>query len=219
MSDTCPNITEDQLASKMMEIINNNPEMKTVINTALETCDIIGGRKGRKGKMLKGGDRKGLIKGVLYAIIAYLVALIALSSGVVTVTKGLEMVMNGECYEFGNRFWSNIGYGNPVCNNFISLTNTIIGALQANPEAIQNLIKIVGAVSAAPFAAIKGVDALASTIDNAITTGKAQAIDNGNNIPMLTERQPQPYGGKTRRKRSSRKKSRKSRTKKSRRNK
>lgn len=216
MSDKCPNVTEEQLASKMMEIINNNQEMKTVIETAIKTCDITGGRKG---KMLKGGDRKGLIKGVLYAIIAYLVALISLSSGVVTVTKGLEMVLNGECYNFGNRFWANIGYGNPVCNNFISLTNTIIGALQGNPEAIQKLIKIVGTVSAAPFAAIKGVDALASSIDNAITIGQSQSIDNSNNIPMLIERQPQPYGGKSRRKRSYRKKSRKSRAKKTRRNK
>jgi hypothetical protein len=219
MSDTCPNITEEQLASKMGEIINNNPEMKTVINTALETCDITGGRKGRKGKMLKGGDRKGLIKGVLYTIIAFLVALMSLSSGAVTVIQGIEMVIKGQCYHMGNLGLSFFGLGNPVCEQFRSMTNIVLRALTADPQAITNLVAIVAAVTAAPYAAINGVDALASRIDNAISTGQVQALYTGNNIPRLTDRPPQPYGGKSRRKRSSRKKSRKSRAKKSRRNK
>ena len=218
MSDTCPNITEDQLASKMREIINNNPEMKTVINTALETCDITGGRKRRKGKMLKGGDRKGLIKGVLYAIIAYLSALVTLSSGVVTVMKGIEMVRNGECYGFGNSLLSRIGFGNPVCEQFKSMTNLVLRVLTGDAEAISQLIGIVTAVTAAPYAAIRGVDELATRIDNAISSGQ-QTIGYGNNMPRLTDRPSQPYGGKTTRKRSYRKKSRKSRAKKSRRNK
>lgn len=218
MSYTCPNITEDQLASKMREIINNNPEMKTFINTASEICYINGGRKGRKGKMLKGGDRLGLIKGVLYTIIAFLVALMTLSNGSVSVAQGLRMVANGECYQIGNLGWSYFGLGNPVCNNYISLHNTVIRSLTGDQEAITYLIGIVTKFLGAPYAAIRGVDLLASRIDNAITTGQ-QAIGNGNNTPMLRDREPRPYGGKTRRKRSSRKKSRKSRAKKSRRNK
>lgn len=161
--------------------------------TAFDTCpDIMkgkmdGGKKRRKTRRkMHGGwpPTRAEIRTALWVVISVLFLYVGATADKTAITRGLEMLVTGRCFDLAEIGLGWFGMGNPVCTAWRTLVTVVGYALLGSPTAIAQVAGLVAGAVAAPVLAVGAVDQVAGLIEGRVigllgNRANLEAIENG----------------------------------------